>query len=444
MKKTYVWLGLFFLLIFAYFVNCLNYFPGGDDVANYLAIPRSIPDLIRFYTDLQQYRPLSRTFFIIYHWLPWNLPLLHLPSFLFHTVNTFLFFYFLSQILKISKKVAFIAAFAWAISHINFITVYTLAGISEQIFFLIFWLSLINFYQKRFFLAFLFFLLSIFTKEIFLTIPVLITAIVILDKKYRKYSKKLIYFWLPTIIFYILKIAIYKQNTPGYSYTFSLSLLLENIKHTILWLANYHHGWQMGMPLPTNKLFPLAVILNTCIIGVSFIYLFLKKRSLFILLLIWGSVSLIPFYFLNRILVHHIDITNFIVFIAVAVFLDNLNKDKKNFFLVVYIAIQIFLSLTIRNQWLNYSFSSVAAEVARNFYNQIVIKNNWKNYDQLCLINFYSDSVDWATQNGQELNMFAKKSIKIIINSKSNIPIECLDNKTLIVSQDSRSFKIIK
>jgi len=282
-----------------------------------------------------------------------------------------------------------------------------------------------------------------FTIEIFITLPVVITAIIFLDKKYRRYTKQLIYFWLPTVIFYVLKILIYKQNTPGYSYTFSLQLLLENLKHTFLWLINYRHGWPMGMPLPTSIVFPLAVIMNTLFIGVSFIYLFLKKRKVFLLLLIWIFISLLPFYFLNRILVHHINIANFTVFIAVAFLLDSINRKYQIYLLLFYLVVQLFLSLTIRKQWLIYSFSSVGAEVAQNFYNQIIKNYDEKKYNQLCLVNFYSDSADWATQNGQEINTFTKKPVKIIINSKNDIPRECKNNQTLVIKQSSRNFKIL-
>lgn len=330
---------LLFLTLGVYYNKVFSYFIGGDDISSLINAPQNAAGFIDVFTRIQQYRPLPASYFTLLNKLPFNTTVFHVFTFLFVVFICYSVYLFLVKFLKLNKFNGFIISFCYGISHIIFYLVFTLAGICDLLFLTFFWFCLIFFYlyfenkkTKFFILSLVFFLGSFFTKEIIITIPIIISLYIFLfNHKTSKngITKILFSFWTPTIIFYGIKIVLFKPISSAYTYSFHLSQLLNNVISFILWILNYKHGWQMGMALQPPVLYFVIIILYGAFACLSIYQCIRTKRRQFIFLMVWFLAGLIPFLFLQRILVYYLDVSLIAFLSVIGLFLQSLYKKTK-------------------------------------------------------------------------------------------------------------------
>ena len=442
---------ILFIGITLYYTDVFSYFISGDDIWLYLEAPKDWKTIWHLFTFIQQYRPLPHIFFNIYHIVPFSIPLFHFISILFVCLISYLFFLFLSRYIKVKILTSLGIAFIWSISHISFYHIYALAGTVDLVFMLFFWLSILFFLEysrKRsiyyLVLSCLSFISAILSKEVFISIPIVISVFALnpLEKKKKTVDKRVLWmYWVPTLLFYTIKILLYKSNGSAYTFSLTLNTLLDNIKHFTLWFLNYRHGWQMGMPLPTSKLYYLLIIANALLM-IYFISRVHQKRLVIMVFVLWISAGLLPFFFLDRVLVYYLNVSLFGLLTLVAYGL-NVNHEK-NFYttiisMMVLILLNLSISSTIKKQWKVYSFVAVANETSYDFYKKIIKPYKWNKQENiLCLKNMNGDAM-WAVAEGRELYMFIHQTPKLILTKDQYSP-QCYKKQSLRFKNEGRSF----
>jgi len=439
-----------------YYFDVFKFFIGGDDVIHLVNAPNTATKIIEKFTYFDQYRPIPLSLFGLYHLIPFNTVHYHLFSIILLAFVLLLFFLYLVKILKISRPISITTVLLLTLSHIVYYLVYTLAGIGDLIFLIFFWTTIITYslYLKSaksilLLISCLGFLGALFSKEIFIAIPIILTANqLIFDVK--KQAKKLLLFWIPTFIYFIIKFTVYSSTDPNYTYNISATRLIENTKHFTLWLVNYQHGWQMGMPMPVDIGYKFAILLNAII----FFYLIYKAfkidRKITLFIVIWAIAGLVPFLFLQRVLVFYLNITLFAVYTLVAYTLNSLRKKRKGLVIILILSLMstnLYISNSIKKQWLTYSFVAVASETAENFYNQVVKPTDWENIATLCIDNLSGDSL-WAIGGQKGPDIFIQKDIEIFTRTsgdQQSLPAKCSpENPTVLnVQNESRSFYVL-
>jgi len=353
--------------------------------------------------------------------------------------------------MKINIILALAISFVWSISHIIFYHVYTLAGTADLVFMLFFWSSILCYLQyskkhNNFYLliSWVSFILAIFSKEIFISIPLLISIFTFLplEKKSKKIKiRTLILYWLPTVFFYAIKILLYKSNGSAYTYSLTGGILINNIKHFSLWFLNYRHGWQMGMPLPASKQYYFAIAINALFMTYFIIRTF-RSRTIIVVFIFWILAGLLPFFFLDRVLVYYLNVSLFGLLALVAFGLQDYYIKHRNISIILIITVlvlNIFISSSVKKQWKVFSFVAVANETSSNFYKRIIKPYKWNTEkNMLCLKNLNGDAL-WALAEGRELYMFTRQNPKILITNES-YPPKCFSDRSIRFKNEGRSF----
>ena len=191
------------------------------------------------------------------------------------------------------------------------------------------------------------------------------------------------------------KLGLYRQQGSAYSYVISLDPLGKNLFDYGLWIINWRHGWQMGMPYEPHRYYDLVSLMFGALIGISAWKVWRHKRELFVLATWWGVVGLIPFYFLGRALPFYLEFS----LIGVCLMLAGAGRAK---WLILGLA--IYMSLTTKAQWVNNSFSARGVRAAEKYRDEVVYRYDWNKYNVLCLYSMGEYEL-WATGVGQLVNM---------------------------------------
>lgn len=326
------------------------------------------------------------------HWVPIVL----------HGLNVILV-YLLAKGLSKAKWGAVAAAVTYGVSHIVFFDVFTLTGLVDQVFLLFSLGSIllllryfeVSKYQKEWFIAsWGLFILAMFSKESF--VSVLLVLSYILWQKRVRWKYYLVY-WVPTIIYFFLKLGQYRQQGAAYSYVINLETLRKNLFDYGLWLINWRHGWQMGMPYPPHSYYDLVSVSFAILVGLAVWNVWRKNRQLFRFACWWGAVGLLPFYFLGRALPFYLEFSLIGVCLMIA-------GGKRERWLLLGLA--IYMSVTTRSQWVINSFSARGVQAAEQYQKEVVEKYDWSKYDTLCLTGMGEYEL-WATGVGQLVNMMS-------------------------------------
>lgn len=439
--------------LFIFYKDTLSFSISGDDLYQYIEAPRSWKDIVYLFTFIQQYRPIPHIFFLIYHLIPLSLPLFHAVSLIWVIMLSYLFYYFLTGNLKLNRVVAGVVSIGWSTSHIMFYHLYTLSGIADLVFILFFWMTILSFSRysqssKKLHLivSYIFFVLCIFTKEIIVSIPLIILASVLIYRSknisIQKNIKVSLVFLFMALLFYGVKIAFYKSNGSAYTYTISVRLLFENSKHFILWFLNYKHGWQMGMPVPPPKLYYVCLAVWVLITGGISVIAFVSRKKDVLFFMIWLFAGLLPFYFLDRVLVYYLNISLIAFYAIVGLGFDSLVRKRKyagGIMLGMYLITSLYISDQIRTQWKKYSFVAVANETSKNFYKAVVQKYYWSKYKVLCISDLNPDAY-WAIAGGQAFTVFRKEKIKILTSRTRLTDPVCKHKSAVNIRNDGRKF----
>lgn len=458
---TLLFLAVLALLSIFYF-PVWSYFIAGDDIYHLVRAPNNVQAAFTFFTQIQQYRPITHNFFAIYRALPWSIPLFHTISVVLLSSTLTTFILWLKKAWKVSTLSALVGATTVALHHVSFYLVYTLSGVGDLLFLQFFWLSAYwyeHFLQsspsktktiwqnKPFLLSFLFFILTIFTKEIFITLPMFIIARSllfqtnrvkellsppVLYEKIKSFSIVFMAFILPTLLFYVIKITNYQSTEAAYSYNVNPNTLLANSKHFLLWLLSYQHGWQMGMPVPVGNWFPALVMVLFLVLIASSTAAAIYKFKRFLLAVTIIIASLLPFLFLQRVLVFYLDVALFAVAMLYAAAFDLLQKRLSNkiYFpiLIAFLVMLAAITKTIEKQWLTYSFVGRSVTAAKNFESQVINKVNWDNNSIVCLSGLSGDAA-WAIDDGRMVELYTDQKISII---HADDVAQCNSNQVII------------
>lgn len=381
-----------FSFILLYYSGFAKFFVGGDDIWLYMSAPGNLARIKELFMDIGgTYRPIPFSLFAIYHWFGSNVYAMHWVPIFLHAVNVILV-YLLARKLSGSRWGAVTAGLIYGVSPIVFFDVFTLTGLVDQVFLLFSLGSIWALLSGKVNWSWGLFVLAMFSKESFVSVLLVITYFLWLE---RRHWKHYLVYWAPTFLYFLLKLSLYRQQGAAYSYVINFQTLKNNLFDYGLWLINWRHGWQMGMPYEPHKYYDLVSLLYGGLIGLSAWRIWKTNRKLFYLSAWWGAVGLVPFYFLGRTLPFYLEFTliGMCLMIAGGVY-------KKWLLGSSLVILAIYMSQTTKVQWLANSFSARGVQAAEQFRNQVINRDDWNQYDTLCLSGMGEYEL-WATGVGQ-------------------------------------------
>lgn len=400
--------GLFAFILF-YYSGFTKSFVGGDDIWLYMSAPGGWDRVRELFADIGgTYRSIPFSLFSIYRLFDGNISLMHWVPIVLHAVNVVLV-YLLARKISGSRFGAIVGSVMYGVSHIVFFDVFTLTGLVDQLF-LLFSLGAIYTLENKPRLSLILFILAMFSKESFVSVLLVISYFF---WKRRAKWKTWAQYWVPTVIYFFLKFLLYRQQGEAYSYIINLPTLGRNLFDYGLWLINWRHGWQMGMPYPPHPYYDLVSVLFAGLLGLAAWNTWCTKRKIFWLGLWWGVVGLLPFYFLGRALPFYLEFSLIGVIIVIAS-----GISKKRLLGMVLVGLAIYMSLTTKVQWSEYSFSARGVQAAEKFRDQVIMQYDWNQYDTLCLTGMGEYEL-WATGVGQLVNI-NNNQIEVRINEECN------------------------
>ncbi len=454
MKRKYIYLYLFFLLILIliYFPALSRWTINGDEaisLANIKNYPLKNILLNFFAMGGVHYQPLAKLTDIFFRSF--------LPSFqLIHFVNLGIFafiplFFSINISLFLPHILSLLLAIAFSISPFLYYHIFTISGIANSLILLsllLLILILIRSYKtksvsdRRYRFALLILIVSIFIKETFL-INFFLFLIISLVKYKFKIVKTAFTVWPVAVLialYFILRFGTLGQNDPNYTYIVNWPKLKENLLLIIPWLVNYPRGWQYGVPLAKPFFYLPLVFVNLSVYFLLYVYMILRKPKVFAVIIAGIVISLLPYLFLSRILVHHIDITYLLVFSGLLYSASLLKPFSRRLSIIIVFFIIIDQALTLSitlPQWTRYSFVGVSNETAQNFINTVK-SAKIKNYNRVCIISHIDGA--WPTANGRLINLLTDKNLEIISTENSIVPDACQNSQSLIFKNDSRKY----
>lgn len=394
--------------ILLYYRGFANYFVGGDDIWLYMSAPHNWERIKELFMDIGgTYRPIPFSLFSIYHVFGSNVYGMHWVPIILHSVNVILV-YLLARKLSGSWYGAIVASLVYGVSHIVFFDVFTLTGLVDQVFLLFGLGSILLLLHQKVRWSWILFILAMFSKESFVSVLLVITY-----HLWQKRSNWKYYFAYcgPTAIYFLLKLGLYRQQGAAYSYVINLNTLGHNLFDYGLWIINWRHGWQMGMPYEPHKYYDLISLLYGGLIGMTAWRTWKTNRKLFWLSSWWGAVGLIPFYFLGRTLPFYLEFSliGMVMIVAGGVY-------KKWILGSSLVVLAIYMSLTTKAQWVTNSFSARGVQAAAQFRDQVIRKYDWNQYNTLCLSGMGEYEL-WSTGVGQAINMLGN-NVEVKINQE--------------------------
>lgn len=415
---------LILLAVLCYYASALGFFVGGDDVFMIVGGPRNWHQILMQFVRTDQFRPIPHSILGQYIYLPHSTNVYHLITLLMMSLVGYLLYRYLKR-LEVMSLVAIVMSLVYLVSHIFFYIAYSIAGMGDLIYLLFFFECLLNF-PKRPKLSLLMFFGAVMSKEIFVSIPIILTAENWIQGDKKQFGK-LKWYYLVTFVFLLVKFIVYKPIEASYTYRLSLSLLGENLINFGLWLLNYRHGWQMGMPLPASSWYIVAMtVLVVCLFGAG-LWLWRENQKRFWFFVVFVLAGLLPFLLLSRVLVFYLDVSYIGVVAGAGLGISYLVRRSRlvgTGLLIILLLSSILVSRSIREQWLTYSFVAVAEETASNFREQIVETNDWEQIKILCLIETRGDAA-WAVGNGSIMELLTEVPPEIIVREDGKISSVC-------------------
>lgn len=356
------------------------------------------------------YRPIPFSLFALYRAFDSNIYLMHWVPIFLHAINVSLV-YLLTLRLTRSKLGAIAGSLVYGVSPIVFFDVFTLTGLVDQIFLLFSLGSLLLFQEKKVAASWGLFILAMFSKESFVSVLLIISYW--LWTKRSSYKQWALYY-LPTLIYFGLKLSLYRQQGAAYSYIINWETLRKNLFDYGLWIINWRHGWQIGMPYEPHRYYDLVSVAYAGMLGIAVAWSWKYRRRLFWLALWWGAVGLVPFYFLGRALPFYLEFSLIAVAILVAATVGRMKKPW--LYAGILGGLSIYMSIMTKSQWIKYSFSARGVQAAEQYKREVIERYDWSKYDKLCLSGMGEYEL-WATGVGQLIRMMGYE-IEVEIKEK--------------------------
>lgn len=374
LKSEFGFFSILFLFVLIIFRKALSIYYFQDDFF-FLKISKitSINDFINFFSPFKSYpyRPLAtEVFYNILHVFKENVLVGHAIVFVVFFIGLYYLYKSLLLLTK-NKNVAKLSVLLYA-SHLSHVfQLYWFATFQEILMFTSLTISFYAFKTNKNFLSIGFFIIALLSKETSVFFSILLLIIGIIYEKKNINIKRLIPFFIISIIFYLIYRYSLGQVTSLDNYRIepNLSVLLNNAAWHFLWalgFANSLPGYVESVllkPLPIFwdlfkiqefKYYFILLITNLgiLIIGTLKLILVNKNYNKFILT---GIISLICFYlFLGPILLFThkwmVRLTLPLIFISVfeGFWIAKLLKDKLIFkilglaFLITYVGFNLF------------------------------------------------------------------------------------------------------
>ncbi len=428
---------LFLALIYG--PQLLNYIPSGDDLVNMSIAPRSIADIVRLFSTFgTQYRPVTQTLFLIYRGLLPHFSVMFFINLALFSSVIILLFYNLRRF--ITKKIALIIACAAALSPIFYYHIFALSALNNTLMLIssLILLLLIDMEnklssnpqaRKTLYVAAAIVLFSTFIKETFV-LNVFLFSVIAWQKAGSKKWLWISAATISSIIYLGLHAILYPSLDPNYAVVLSPQKFIENLLLIGSWLVAYPRGWQYGAPEPKNIFTFLITISMSMSFIIAYISVFLEKKK-FHIIFFTGALffSIVPYLFLQRVLVYYADAA-FIILIVMMGLAMSKKFHKRAFVLSLFFCVISALHfLLIYTQWHQYSFVARSNMAARNYMRE-VSKLDLSKYKNLCILNHTEGT--WGTHNGNLVTYATGSLIHVISTPLKDIPNECLDSSVIL------------
>lgn len=448
---SFIYLGLFSFLLLIFSKYLLNWTINGDELYTLSAV-KNYPTKLIFENFIKigtgHYQPLIVPVAIFLSYF--------LPSFqLVHVINLIIFTFipllvFININLFLPVIASFLLTIAFVLSPFFYYHIFAISGIANTLMLitnLLMIYVLLTKFKSKIFLASIIFIISVFIKETFIVNYFILGLIIFLSSKKSliKTFKNLIPISIFVFLYFFIRLRSFGPGgDPNYSFVLTLGKLKENLLLIVPWLLSYPRGWQYGVPMPKPFFINLVILINFFAIILLYINLFLKKFVGFVIIFLAFLITLLPYLFLNRILVHHID-NAYLVFFTGIIFsiylLYKQNKELTKFVIGLLLVVNVILFSFTLPQWTKYSFVGVSNETAKN-YIDVLNKFHADSYDRICIINH--DKGSWPTEDGKLAEFMIKKPISIVSTKSQEFPTICNSNKTLLLKNNERNYIIVK
>lgn len=427
-----------------------NWLLSGDDL---FSLSNSISDPLILINRLMsnfsgQYRHITYYLFSFYKpLLPNNLGIFLANLALLSVIPTLLFFLIRKKVGNLLKIIIISTIFFTPIFYYH---TYTISSLANNLMVIIVLVLLFYFENKetlvswKYSLGFLLLILvSMAIKETFI-VPMTIYCVVQIYRIIKKEHFSLIFLFLPVVAFcfyLISRVSSYTNSTPSdYFFVFELKNILANLFNMISWIVNYPRGWQFGAPIRYPLIQPLIALSNAVILTTIFwLNLIKNKKQTFIYLLFIIS-SVVLFLFLNNNHVFYMDLPFILIMVLFSKTLDEKEKGKlilPKFLIFIFFITNLSNLFLIKPQWLEYSFVANSNKSAINYKN-ILETNNYSQYDQICISDHQRGG--FGTEDGNLINHFSKKKLRIMSFKESTLPSTCFNEKTLRLKNDAWSY----
>ena len=447
------YLAVFCILLIVYNPYLKDWTLNGDELI-VLEVGRndSVKDFLKrfIYNGPGHYSPLIFALWKLYALLPSHFALIHLVNLALFALAPFLLL--ISLELLLPTILSILLTCILILSPIYYYHVYVISAhantLSLVIFFLMFYLLLKTRKKpkaKYLYISLIFFLLSFFVRETFLInfFILLITANFYFKKNVKKTLLLIIPLGVIVLIFFYLRSKTLSQNNIYYSYIFNFYKLKDTVLFFTPWLFNYPAGWQYGVSQPPPFYYLFLVLSNIFITLGIYLYLYLKKPVVLFLILAGGVITLLPYFFLSRILVFYLDLTYPIWLLGIAYTLSLLRKRYARLTVITVIFIffiQIFTAAWVIPQWVKHSFAGESNEIAKNFIKALQ-SAKIDNYQSLCITNHVKGR--WPTYEGKLAKYFAGHNLDVISTPGQEVPDICLKRDSLILKNEGNTYFLL-
>lgn len=463
-KIDYYLIFVVIIIYSLYLPTYLNqYVLSGDDLFLILQAPSSLELFFGKLTNFTgQYRPLTHTLFAVYGWLlSYSDVFVKLVHFSLILLISVVWYSTLKLVVRPIESAFF--TIATMISPILFYHVYAIASLNNLLI-ILFGITLlyINVYiddQSTFFssnkkklfilLTSLLLVLSVLAKETFIPLVWLVIIINYRLLKLQQFIMSLALTGMLFLAYVYFRVSEYTVTSSEYSFVFNFEVVTQNVKLFGSWLLGYPTGWQYAAADPKTFITYVIPLLFIFLYGLTGYTLLSQKklRKYLAHSAILLALALLPFLFLQRVLVFYLDFTWFVLlFMVVVAFKYSEHKRIKMFLLVGMLLCTVLQFYAYHPQWHKHSFVSHANITAKKLLKVASTHTNasedtFANIDLICIKNH--DKGYWATAHGRILILYKVTKSRIVSSLDDILPDECYEpsNSVILLENDGWEYK---
>lgn len=403
---------------------------------------------LAFITDMSgQYRPIPYLIYALYLSVVTHAHLLYFINLSLFALAPALFMRLIKSLSAgQSKALPFVFILPYLLSPIFFYPVYNLSSLSGTLMLVIFTYLLSLLLKpglssaKPLIFALVLVCVSVFIKESCLVAGLLFGLILIKNRRSLKANFIITAFCVLAAVFGLygsLRLTSYSSPDNNYRYSLNLSTLASNVLHFSAWLNDYPKGWQYGTPV-TPRAISLPLSLIQVFVWLTLIIFAAKSsKTKFQYLVSALLITMLPYLFLNRVLVFYLDQTYTILLLLAVLGWLELRRRFRGWayiILTVFVAGSVIKAYVFLPQWHQYSFVGVAQHIAQNYLN-VLKQNRSETFPQICIVEHREGT--WATEYGRLA--YRLYQVPVVSSADSRRPQECLSS-ALFLKNDGRNY----